>query len=106
MVSDHGINPLKINGLIGLDHGVGHPLLLPCNAKAPNHRKNKAFKFFGHYAEWPKVAGAVIEGSNPIAFIRSQTGVSVAGVQKTTIRTFAVNGEEENEGILLANPQC
>ena len=26
-------------------------------------------------------------------------GVPVAGVQKTTIRTFAVNGEEENKGI-------
>ena len=28
----------------GFDHGVGHPLLLLCDAKAPNYRKNKAFK--------------------------------------------------------------
>ena len=26
-------------------------------------------------------------------------GVPVAGVQTTTLRTFAVNGEEENEGL-------
>ncbi len=45
----------------GFDHGVGHPLLLLCNAKAPNYRKNKAFKILGPYAEWPKVADAVIE---------------------------------------------
>jgi hypothetical protein len=29
----------------------------------------------------------------------SHEGVPVAGVQKTTIRTFAANGEEENEGL-------
>ena len=45
----------------GFDHGVGHPLLLLCDAKAPNFRKNKAFKDLSHYAEWPKVADAVIE---------------------------------------------
>jgi hypothetical protein len=28
----------------GFDHGVGHPLLLLYDAKAPNCRKNKAFK--------------------------------------------------------------
>ena len=28
-----------------------------------------------------------------------ELGVPVAGVQKTTIRTFAVNSEEENEGL-------
>jgi hypothetical protein len=27
-----------------------------------------------------------------------EAGVPVAGVQKTTIRTFAVEGEEKNEG--------
>jgi hypothetical protein len=32
-------------------------------------------------------------------------GVPVAGGQKTTIRTFAVSSEEENEGILLVNPK-
>jgi hypothetical protein len=29
----------------------------------------------------------------------AENGVPVAGVQKTTIRTFMVNGEEENEGL-------
>jgi hypothetical protein len=46
---------------IGFDHGVGHPLLLLSGAKAPNCRKNKAFNDLGHYAEWPKVADAVIK---------------------------------------------
>jgi hypothetical protein len=32
-----------------------------------------------------------------------EAGVPVAGVQKTTICTFTIKGEEENEGILLAN---
>jgi hypothetical protein len=45
----------------GFDHGVGHPLLLLYNAKAPNCRKNKAFNGLGHYSEWPKVADAVIK---------------------------------------------
>jgi hypothetical protein len=53
-----------IEALQGFDHGVGHPLLLLCNAKAPNYRKNKAFKILGQYAEWPKVADAVIEAEN------------------------------------------
>src|SRR6266446_6627039 len=43
------------------DHGVGHPLLLLCDAKAINLRNNKAFKVLDHYSEWPKVADAVIE---------------------------------------------
>ena len=46
---------------MGFDHGVGHPLLLLGDAKAPNCRKKKAFKDLGHYSEWPKVADAVIE---------------------------------------------
>ena len=45
----------------GLDHGVGHPLLLPWNAKAPNHRKNKAFKDLAAYSKWLKGADAVIK---------------------------------------------
>jgi hypothetical protein len=45
----------------GFDHGVGHPLLLLYDAKAPHCGKNKAFKDVGHYAEWPKVADAVIK---------------------------------------------
>lgn len=32
-------------------------------------------------------------------FVRGGLGVPVARVQKTTIRTFAVNSEEENEGL-------
>jgi hypothetical protein len=45
----------------GFDHGAGHPLLLLCNAKAPNYSNNKAFNDLAHYSEWPKVAGAVIK---------------------------------------------
>jgi hypothetical protein len=47
----------------GFDHGVGHPLLLLYDAKAPNCRKNNAFKGLGHYSEWPKVADAMIEAT-------------------------------------------
>ena len=48
----------------GFDHGVGHPLLLLYDAKAPNCQKNKAFKELGHYSEWPKVADAVIQAEH------------------------------------------
>ena len=48
---------------MGLDHGVGHPLLLLGDAKIPNCRKNKVFKDLGHYSEWPKVADAVIKAT-------------------------------------------
>jgi len=47
--------------IIGFDHGVGHPLLLLCNAKAHNCRNNKSLEWLWHYFEWPKVADAVIE---------------------------------------------
>ncbi len=33
----------------GFDHGVGHPLLLLYDAKAPNCQKRKEFKGLGHY---------------------------------------------------------
>src|SRR5712692_8809452 len=46
---------------VGFDHGVGHPLLLLCHAKAHNYRKNKALKDIICYSEWPKVADAVIK---------------------------------------------
>src|SRR5262245_31194915 len=46
---------------LGFDHGVGHPLLLLCDAKAPNYRKNKVFKDLDHCAKWPTVANAVIK---------------------------------------------
>jgi hypothetical protein len=49
----------------GFDHGVGHPLLLLYDAKAPNWRKNKVFKGLGQYAEWPKVADTVIKALEP-----------------------------------------
>ena len=49
------------HALAGFDHGVGHPLLFLCDAKVPNYRKNKGFKVLGPYAEWPKVADAVIK---------------------------------------------
>jgi hypothetical protein len=34
---------------IGLDHGVGHPLLLLYDVKAPNDQKSKEFNDLGHY---------------------------------------------------------
>jgi hypothetical protein len=34
----------------------------------------------------------------------TQVGVPIAGVQKPTIRTFTVKGEEENEGLLPQIP--
>jgi hypothetical protein len=46
---------------MGFDHGVGHPLRLLDDTKSPNCPKNKACNDLGHYAEWPKVADAVIE---------------------------------------------
>src|SRR4051812_36026546 len=48
----------------GFDHGVGHPLLLLGDAKAPNFRKNNAFNDLGHYSAWPKVTDAVIKAHN------------------------------------------
>jgi hypothetical protein len=33
----------------GLDHGVGHSLLLLDDAKAPNCQKSQYFKGLGHY---------------------------------------------------------
>ena len=53
--------PIRVIPGIGFDHGVGHPLLLLGDAKAPNFRKNNAFNDLGHYSEWPKVADAVIK---------------------------------------------
>jgi Reverse transcriptase (RNA-dependent DNA polymerase)/Transposase IS200 like len=50
----------------GLDHGVGHPLLLLCHAKAPNYLKKKEFKDLPDYSKWPKVADAVIEASDSV----------------------------------------
>ena len=47
--------------LVGFDHGVGPPLLFLCDAKASNYKKNNRLEDLGHYAEWPKVADAVIK---------------------------------------------
>ena len=57
----HKITPHSPYTKPGFDHGVGHPLLLLYDAKAPNYGKNNGFKDLGHYSEWPKVADAVIE---------------------------------------------
>src|SRR5712691_37302 len=57
----------------GFDHGVGHPLLLLYNAKAPNCRKNKALNGLGHYSEWPKVADAVIKAASALRKTRNQS---------------------------------
>ena len=51
----------SVGGIVGFDHGAGHPLLFLDDAKAPNRRKNNGFKDLGNYSEWPKVAGAVIK---------------------------------------------
>ena len=50
-----------VSWLYGFDHGAGHPLLFLDDAKVPNCRKNNGFMDLGNYAEWPKVAGAVIK---------------------------------------------
>ena len=47
------------------------PLLL-CNTKAPNCRNKKAFKDLCHYAEWPKVADAVIKAYNRYRIVNEQ----------------------------------
>jgi hypothetical protein len=52
-----------VHGLVGFDHGAGHPLLFLDDAKAPNCQKNKGFKDVGNYSEWPKVGGAVIQAA-------------------------------------------
>jgi hypothetical protein len=49
----------------GFDHGAGHPFLFLDDVKAPHCRKNNGFKDLGNYAEWPKVAGAVITALAP-----------------------------------------
>jgi hypothetical protein len=41
--------PQSLTGISGFDHGVGHPLLLLYDAKAPNCQKSKEFKGLGHY---------------------------------------------------------
>jgi hypothetical protein len=50
-----------IKAQIGFDHGVGHPLLLLCHAKAPSYRKKKTCKDLACYSEWLKVADVVIK---------------------------------------------
>ena len=34
---------------VGLDHGVGHSLVLLYDVKAPNGQKSNEFKDLGHY---------------------------------------------------------
>jgi hypothetical protein len=68
------------HGISGFDHGVGHPLLLLCDAKASNCQKNKAFKDLGHYSEWPKVADAVLEAQFPDYWQQHQRVPAVVAV--------------------------
>ena len=59
----YGCVPPFTHSALGLDHGVGHPLLLLCHAKAPNYLKKKGFKNLPDYSKWPKVADVVIEAA-------------------------------------------
>src|SRR5437879_9227969 len=68
----------------GFDHGVGHPLLLLYDAKAPNCQKNKAFKELGHYSEWPKVADAVIQAPQGVQKTVDRYTPSVLSSRKST----------------------
>jgi hypothetical protein len=47
--------------ILGLDHGVGHPLLFLGKAKEHKYRNSKDLKNLDNYPEWPKVADAAIE---------------------------------------------
>jgi hypothetical protein len=38
-----------LRGEVGLDHGVGHPLLLLYDVKAPNGQKSNEFNDLNHY---------------------------------------------------------
>ena len=42
-------NQLGVHGGGGLDHGVGHPLLLLYDVKAPNSQNSNEFKALYHY---------------------------------------------------------
>ena len=42
-------DPTIPSRLLGLDHGVGHSLLLLYDVKAPNGQKSSEFKGLGHY---------------------------------------------------------
>ena len=49
-------HPLE-RGMKGLDHGIGHSLLLLYDVKAPNGQKSNEFKDLGHYpsnASWDR----------------------------------------------------
>ena len=63
------VDPFHQGGM-GFDHGAGHPLLFPNDAKAYNCRNNNWLKNLGNYSEWPKVAGAVINAHIRIDFRR------------------------------------
>jgi hypothetical protein len=82
----------------GFDHGVGHPLLLLCDAKAPNCRKNKAFKDLGHYSEWPKVADAVIEAAAGIQGHINDLSLDLRRLPGVGIR------EEKRASVIRARP--
>ena len=60
------VRKLMSNKSIGFDHGAGHPLLFLDDANAPNCQKNNGFSDLDNYAEWPKVAGAVIQANQSL----------------------------------------
>jgi hypothetical protein len=44
-----GIVGALLRRFLGLDHGIGHSLLLLYDVKAPNGQKSNEFKDLGHY---------------------------------------------------------
>ena len=86
----------------GSDHGVGHPLLILCPAKAPNYRNNKMLKESDHCSKWPKVADAVIEAGNPLTKTshRASQGVfSHRCLRKASAANTVITGLEGSAGI-------
>ncbi len=65
------------------DHGVGHPLLLLCDTKAPNYRKKKAFEDLDYYSEWPKVADAVIKADHWTSAVESSAPLDFLSLHAT-----------------------
>src|SRR5256885_13393884 len=76
---------------MGFDHGVGHPSLLLCHAKAPNYRKSKALNDVGHYSGWPKVADAVIKAPEWICWT---TGRAIVQYGREGISYANIDSEE------------
>jgi hypothetical protein len=58
-------------GIVGFDHGVGHPLLLLGNEKPHNCLYNNELNELSYCSEWPKVADAGIEATDTIGWCGS-----------------------------------